>query len=416
MGNVDWQRRFYCSARFPASCYMSNSFLNNNFLRNFKVALVHDFLNQYGGAERVLKALHEIFPDSPIYTLLYDFEKMRGEFRNADVRTSFLQSFPRFLRRRHKWLLPLMPTAPETFNLRDFDLVISSSSAFAKGIIVKPKTIHICYCHSPLRYVWDWNEKYLDEHNLGSRRRLLARFLLNYIRIWDRVAADRVDFFIANSKYTQARLKKYYGRESAVVYPPVDVNGDVGRLQCRRPTSTASEAGDYFLIVSRLSPYKKIEIAVEGMNKLGLPLLVIGEGSPKYFKYLKSIAGPKTKFLGWLPDKKIKEYYAGCRAFLFPGEDDFGIAPVEAMSFGKPVIALRRGGAKETVIEGETGEFFNEPTIEVFADAVRRFRENEKFYDPVKIRAQARNFSKENFQENFLRVLREIMDLSPKGS
>ena len=413
--------------------------IKNNLPQELKIALVHDFLNQYGGAERVLKALHELFPEAPIYTLLYDPEKMRGEFEKADIRTSFLQKFPRFLRKRHKWLLPLMPTAPETFNLRDFDLVISSSSAFAKGIIVKPKTIHLCYCHSPLRYAWDWNEKYLDEQGLGSRRRLLARFLLNYIRVWDRVAADRVDFFVANSKYTQARLKKYYGRESVVVYPPVDVNVganidanidanvdanvDVGRLQRRRPTSTtsptsttASTTADYFLIVSRLSPYKKIEIAVEGMNKLGLPLLVIGEGSPKYLKYLQSIAGPKTKFLGWLPEEKIKEYYAGCRAFLFPGEDDFGIAPVEAMSFGKPVIALRRGGARETVLEGITGEFFNEPTIEVFADAIRRFMEKEKFYDPIKIYAQAKKFSKEKFQENFLRVLREVMGFSPEGS
>lgn len=377
-------------------------------LKKLNVVLIHDFLNQYGGAERVLEALMEIFPNAPIYTLLYDPEKMRGKFRGADIRSSFLQKFPKSLKKRHKWLLPFMPTAPETFNLRDFDLVISSSSAFAKGIIVKPKTIHICYCHSPMRYLWDWNEKYLDEQSLGSKRRILARFFLNYIRMWDRVAADRVDFFIANSRFTQERIKKYYRRESVVVYPPVSILDVNANIEYSRPFRDLTSAS-YFLIVSRLSPYKKVELAVETMNKLNLPLVVIGEGLPKYVKYLKSIAGSKTKFLGWMPDDKIREYYAGCRAFLFPGEDDFGIAPVEAMSFGKPVIALRRGGASETVIEGETGEFFNEPTIEVMADAVRRFQENEKKYDPRKIQKRAENFSKKKFKENFLRIINSFV-------
>ncbi|OGI25389.1 MAG: hypothetical protein A3J76_01995 [Candidatus Moranbacteria bacterium RBG_13_45_13] len=387
-----------------------------------KVALVHDFLNQYGGAERVLLALHEMFPEAPIYTLLHDPEKMRGKFARADIRPSFLQKFPKFFKKRHKYMLPFMPTAPETFNLRDFDLVISSSSAFAKGVIVKPKIIHISYCHSPMRYAWDWNEKYLDEQALGKKRKLLARMLLNYVRIWDKVAADRVDFFIANSEYTKERIKKYYGRESAVVYPPVDTNIVIPGLT-RDPENTKSAEKldsrfrgndktreDYFLIVSRLTPYKKIEVAIEAFNKLNLPLVVIGEGAPKYVRYLKSIAGPKTKFLGWLPDEKIKEYYSSCRAFVFPGEDDFGIAPVEAMAAGKPVIALRRGGATETVIEGETGEFFDESTIEVLADAVRRLMEKEKDYEPEKIREQAMKFSKEKFMKNIKRVIGEIWE------
>jgi len=375
-------------------------------ISNLKIALVHDFLNQYGGAERVLGTLAEIFPEAPIYTLLYDPAKMRGKFKDADIRPSFLQKFPKFLRKRHKYLLPLMPTAPETFNLREYDLVISSSSAFAKGIVVKPKTIHICYCHSPMRYSWDWNEKYLEEQGLGKKRRIIARMFLNYIRLWDKVAADRVDFFIANSRATQAKIKKYYGRESIVVYPPVDVWGNWDDL---RDKGDGSKTEGYFLIVSRLSPYKKTEIAVEAMDKLNLSLKVIGEGSPKYVKYLKSIAGSKTRFLGWQSDEKIKKYYAECRAFLFPGEDDFGIAPVEAMSFGKPVIALRRGGAIETVVEGITGEFFNEPKVEVMADAIRRFMEKEKDYEPRKIREQAEKFSKERFIENIKRVIGEIL-------
>jgi glycosyltransferase involved in cell wall biosynthesis len=380
----------------------SNPTTTNKIRQDLKVALVHDFLNQYGGAERVLEALAEIFPEAPIYTLLHDPAKMRGKFKDADVRPSFLQKFPLFLKKRPKWLLPFLPTAPETFNLRDFDLVISSSGAWSKGIIVKPKTIHICYCHSPMRYAWDWNEKYLGEQGLGSGRKILARLLLNYVRIWDKAAADRPDFFIANSKYTAARIQKYYGRESAVVYPPVEIFN----LEAKLPS------GDYFLIVSRLSPYKKIEVAIETMNKLNLSLVVIGEGNPKYVKYLKSIAGPKTKILGWRPDAKIKEYMASCRAFIFPGEDDFGIAPVEAMSLGRPVIALRKGGARETVIEGETGEFFDESLVEVLADAVRRLVENEKNYNPEKIRAQAEKFSKEKFVENIQKTIEIILEKS----
>jgi len=388
----------------------NNPNITNKFRQDLKVALVHDFLNQYGGAERVLLALHEIFPEAPIYTMLYDGAKMRGKFKNADIRPSFLQKFPKFLKKRPKWLLPFLPTAPETFNLRDFDLVISSSGAWSKGIIVKPKTIHICYCHSPMRYAWDWNEKYLGEQGLGKGRKIFARLMLNYVRMWDKAAADRPDFFIANSSSTQTRIEKYYRRESEVVYPPVDVEvaGDGPRThEASGPTPT-----DYFLIVSRLSPYKKVEVAIEAMNKLDLPLVVIGEGEAKYVKYLKSIAGTKTKFLGWKSNEETKKYFASCRAFLFSGEDDFGIAPVEAMSFGRPVIALRRGGATETIVEGETGEFFDEPMIEVLADAVRRFQENEKNYDPARIRAQAEKFSKEKFVENIQKVIGEMVDQS----
>jgi glycosyltransferase involved in cell wall biosynthesis len=374
-------------------------------LKNVKIALVHDFLNQYGGAERVLLALHEMFPEAPIFTLLYDKEKMRGKFKDADVRISFLRKFPKFLQKRHKWLLPFMPTAPETFNLREYDLVISSSSAFAKGIVVKPRTLHICYCHSPMRYVWDWNEKYLVEQGLRKSRRLFGRMLLNYVRLWDQVASHRVDHFIANSKTTQARIKKYYRRDSDVVYPPVDVS----RVELS-DASESSTLGDYFLIVSRLAPYKKIEIAIEAMNKLNLPLVIVGEGSEKYVKYLKRIAGPKTKFIGWKSDEDLKKYYKRARTFLFPGEDDFGITPVEAMAQGTPVLALRKGGATETIIEGETGEFFDDPTIESLADGVRRLMANEKNYDPEKIKDRAKIFSKEIFVENIMKVIEEKME------
>jgi glycosyltransferase involved in cell wall biosynthesis len=373
-----------------------------------KIALVHDFLNQHGGAERVLLALHEMFPKAPIYTLLYDPSKMREMFKGADIRPSFLQKFPKFLKKRHKYMLPFMPTAPETFNLRDFDLVISSSSAFAKGIIVKPKTIHICYCHSPMRYAWDWNEKYLGEQGLGGGRKIFARLMLNYIRMWDKAAADRPDFFIANSKTTQARIKKYYGRESKVIYPPVAIQ-DPRSQSSNEPQDLASGEQKYFLIVSRLSPYKNIEVAVEAMNKLDLPLVVIGEGNSKYVNYLKSIAGKKTKILGWKSDAEIKKFYAGCQAFIFPGEDDFGITPIEAMNFGKPVIAFRKGGATETIVEGESGEFFNDATIESLADGVRRFMVREKDYDPERIKIQGGKFSKASFTENMSKFIQFVL-------
>ncbi|HLM83964.1 MAG TPA: glycosyltransferase, partial [Candidatus Bathyarchaeia archaeon] len=227
----------------------------NNFRQDLKVALVHDFLNQYGGAERVLSVLHKIFPEAPIYTLLYDPKKMRGKFKNADIRPSFLQKFPKILKRHLKCVLPLLPTAPETFNLRDYDLVISSSGAWSKGVIVKPKTIHICYCHSPMRFAWDWNEKYLREQRAGGVRNFFARLSLNYVRMWDKAAADRPDFFIANSKYTQARIKKYYERESEIVYPPVEVEPIGVGPQSDEAGGPTPIAG-YFLIVSRLSPYK----------------------------------------------------------------------------------------------------------------------------------------------------------------
>ncbi len=378
--------------------------MSANNMENLKVALVHDFLNQYGGAERVLAALAEMFPEAPIYTLLYEPAKMRGKFARADIRPSFLQKFPAFVRRRHKWLLPLMPVAPETFNLRDYDLVISSSSAFAKGIVVKPKTIHVCYCHTPMRYAWDWNEKYLSEQKLGGKRKLMARMLLNYIRVWDRVASDRVDHFIANSKTTAGRIKKYYGRESEVVYPPVEMR-DWENLDDKEDEEKEEK---YFLIVSRLSAYKKIEIAVKALNKLDLPLVVIGEGDPKYSKYLKSIAGPRTKFLGWLSDTDVQKYFRNCRALILPGEEDFGLTPIEAMAHGKPVIALRKGGATETVIAGVTGEFFDDPASESLAAALRKFLE--KKYDREEIRKHAQKFSKETFKENMNKIIKTVLE------
>lgn len=375
--------------------------------KDLKVALVHDFLVQYGGAERVLEVLCEMFPEAPIYTLLYDKDRMRGKFADRIIIPSFLQKFPKFLRRRYKYLLPLMPTAPETFDLRDFDLVISSSGAWSKGIVTRLNTVHISYIHSPMRFVWDANEGYLRQQEKYSKINFFARIILNYVRVWDRMAADRPDYLIANSNYTKARIKKYYGRESTVIYPPVIVNNQETRNNNQKNPNYQSPITNYFLIVSRLSPYKKIDAVVEAFNKLELPLLVIGEGSQE--KYLKKIAKDNVKFLGWQGDEKIREYYAGARAFVFAGVDDFGIAPVEAMSFGVPVLAIRKGGVKETVIEGKTGEFFDAATPEVIADGVRRLMENEKNYDKNFIINRAQEFSKERFTKEFGEYIEKIL-------
>lgn len=368
---------------------------NKNFVRNktdqMRVALVHDFLVQRGGAERVLVELSQMYPDAPIYTLLYDEQKMGKMFEGKDVRPSYLQKFPNFLKKHYQWLLPFFPVIPETFDFREFDLVISSSGAWSKGIVTRLNAVHVAYLHSPMRFVWDYNEKYLKEHK-KEKFRFFLRFVFNYLRIWDKLASERPDFLIANSAYTQKRISKYYRRDSQVIYPPVSIG--------RRSVDNAARellATDYFLIVSRLSPYKKVDLVVEAFSKIGLNLVVIGSGPQE--KYLRKIASPNIKILGWQSDEVVQRYYQNARAFIFPTDDDFGIAPVEAMSAGVPVIAYRKGGALETVQEGITGEFFDAQTPEVLADGIRRFMNNEKNYDKNAIIKRGEEFSKERFKK-----------------
>ena len=365
-----------------------------------KIAIVHDFLTYFGGAEQVLLSLHKLYPKAPIYTLLYDKEKMQRYFPDAKIRTSFLNKFPKFLRKRKKYLLPLMPTAAETFDLRDFDIVISSSNSFAKGIITKPKTVHICYCHAPTRFLWDWHYNYLRENKIKGLKKMLIIPLLHYLRMWDKSASERVDHFIANSKNTADKIKKFYGRNSEVIYPPAIT----GKLKVHKVKSQKSD--NYFLIVSRLSPYKKIDIAIEAFNKLELPLIIIGDGQDR--KRLEKIAGGNIKFLGFQPEEKLGQYYQNCYAFIFPGEDDFGITPIEAMSFGKPVLAFRKGGAMETIIEGVTGEFFDDPIPEILADGIRRIKNNYNNYNPEKIKLHAEKFSRKKFEENIRNIIEKL--------
>jgi len=360
-----------------------------------KIAIIHEYLVNYGGAEKTFKTLADIFPEAEIYTLFYDPKIKKQFFPDRIVHTSFLQKFPLFLRKKYQLLLPFLPIAAETIDFREFDIVISASHSFAKGIITRPKTTHICYCYSPTRYLWD-----------KSRPKLI----LHYFRVWDRQASERVDQFIAVSKTVQQRIKKYYKRESVVIYPPTTASG---ALRAGPPVHNQKE---FYLIVSQLRKYKRIDLAVEAFNKLGLELVIIGEGPEK--RKLQRRANKNIKFLGWQPDETVAEYYKNCTAFIFPSEDDFGIAPVEAMSFGKPVLAYRKGGATETIIEGKTGEFFDYQNAAVLADGVRRLRlnlacrqEGFKNYDPKFISQHAKEFSRERFEKELKNTIDKLIKM-----
>jgi len=369
----------------------------SNDLKSKKVALVHDYLLGIGGAERVLKVLHEMFPDAPIYTVVYDKKFVREFLGNAVVRGSFLQKLPGFLRRRYKYFSFLIPTAVEQIDVSEFDVVISSCSSFCKGVITRPDTVHICYCHTPTRFLWDWTHPYVRSMDAGRIRNILTRVVLHFLRLWDQQAAQRVDYFIANSKHVAARIKKYYGKEAEVIYPPVD---KLPITDYRLPITD-----DYYLIVSQLRPYKQIDIAIEAFKKLGFPLVIIGQGSDR--KRLQSLAGDcgNITFLGVQPDEVVTSYYKNCKALIFPGEEDFGMTMVEAMSLGKPVLALRVGGAKEIVLEGATGEFFDEPHHVVLADGLRRLISNYDRYSPNLIQKRAEKFSRERFAQELLEFI-----------
>lgn len=351
------------------------------------VALVHDMLNRLGGAERVLATLAEIFPEAPIYTLLYDEKKVGHIFPKEKIVTSGLQKLPGFLRRRQKYLLTKMPQAIEEWDFSKFDLVISSNTAFSHGILTPPQTKHLCYFHSPMRFAWDWTHEYQQEQRLSGIKKIAASYLLKEIREWDRTAADRVDIALANSENVRRRIKKYYGYDAEVIYPPVDIS--------RFKISHSHE--DYFLIISTLTPYKHIELAIQLFNKIRKKLVIIGDGPQREF--LQRISGDTIKFLGFVDDETATEYLRNCRALIFPGEEDFGITPVEAMACGKPVLALGKGGVRESVVAGVTGEFFKEPTVGSMEDGLARLILNEENYKPSMCQRQAKKFSKEIFVE-----------------
>ena len=356
-----------------------------------RTALVHDYLNQAGGAERVVECLHEVFPEAPIFTSIYDRDKMPEIFRKMDIRTSFMQCLPLVMKHFKKYL-PLFPFAFQSFDLSGYDLILSSSSAWGKGIKKEKGSLHICYCHSPMRFVWMY-EDYMEKEEYGPIIRMLLIPVLKWLKKWDLKTSGQVDHFIANSRTTQKRIKLFYGRDSEVIHPPVDTS-------FFKPYN--NKISDYFLVVSRLNPYKHIDLAIEAFNELGYPLYVIGSGPDE--KRLKKLAKGNINFLGKLPDDEIVKYYSGCRAFILPGEEDFGLTPVEAQACGRPVIAYRAGGALESVVEGVTGVFFDEQERSSLIDAVREFEMMS--FDLKGIRENALKFDKDVFK----RKIKEFID------
>ena len=364
-----------------------------------KIALVHDWLNNLSGAERVLIELYKMFPEAPIYTL-FENKKFTSQYLpKAEIRPSFLQKIPG-IAKNYKYFFFLMPTAIESFDLSDFDIVISSSAIFSKGLVLKPKTKHICYCYSPTRQIWDLHHLNHFQHPW------LYGLSQHFLRIWDRQASDRVDQFVAISEHVRQRIKKYYRRDAKVIYPPCSTNHKSQIPNPKQiPNFNPQIPNDYYLIVSRLYKHKNLDIAIEAFAKLNLPLVAIGDG-PEYKNLKSRIVNHKSiQLLGFVPEEELPYYYQNCKAFIMPQEEDFGITAIEAMSYGKLVLALRKGGATETIIEGKTGEFFDDPIPEALADGVRRLNENYKNYSLEFIQTHVKKFSGERFRREILNLL-----------
>lgn len=359
-----------------------------------KVAIVHEWLTIYGGSERVTEVFHEIFPEAPIYCLVYDEDTMPDRFKNYDIRPTFIQKLP-FAKRHYKAYLPIMPRAYEELDLTEYDLVISSSTACAKGVITRSDATHICYCHTPTRYLWEFYYEYT--RNMGKLKKIIISMFIHKLRMWDRLAADRVDRFIANSNYIAGRISKYYRKDAKVIFPPVNTH----------LYNISDKDEEYYLIVSRLVTYKKIDIAVEAFNKLGYPLVIIGDGPER--EKLEKCAQANIKFLGRLSDEEIRDYYSKCKAFIFPGEEDFGITPVECQASGRPVIAYKRGGALDSVLEGKTGIFFKEQNTESLIDTVKKFEIYGVEYNKTQIKEHSEKFSVHRFKAEFRQYVDEML-------
>jgi len=357
-----------------------------------KVALVHDYLVDAGGAERVLEVFHELYPEAPIYTSIYNSETTFSCFTEMNVHTSFLQHIIKS-KRHYKWLLPLYPLAFEKFDFSDYDVVLSSSSAWAKGVITPPEVCHISYCYSPMRFAWSFNE-YIERENFPEFLKRTLPLVVAPLKRWDVVSSKRVDYFIAISKLTANKIEKIYGRKTTIIYPPV---------RCSDFSVNDSSAKNWFVVVSRFAPYKRIDVAIEAFNQLGLPLLVVGEGRDR--ERLERVARPNIHFVGRALGEKLKTYYSNCRAFILASKEDFGLTSLEAQASGRPVIAYAAGGALETVVEGITGTFFHEQTPEALMRAVRNFDKLE--FDSKKIRKQAEKFDVEVFKRRIKNFVKE---------
>jgi glycosyltransferase involved in cell wall biosynthesis len=358
-----------------------------------KVAIVHYWLVGMRGGEKVVEALCRLYPQADIFTHVLVPERTSAALKQHRITTSFIARLP-FAPKLYQRYLPLMPLALEQLDLRGYDLIISSESGPAKGIIPPPGSLHVCYCHSPMRYIWNMFHEYRDRSGLVTR--LLMPLLAHYIRNWDAVSASRVDHFIANSQTVAARIRRYYRRDAEVIFPPVDVDAF--------SVLPENEIGDFYLMAGELVRYKRPDLAVRAFNESGEKLVVIGGG--EMLAELRRIAGPNVTIMGPQPFDVLKDHYARCRALIFPGEEDFGIVPVEAMASGRPVIAFGRGGATETVVDGVTGVFFEAQSVEAIRAAVERLKTLD--LKPAAIAAHARNFSAGLFAD---RIRRHIADL-----
>ena len=365
-----------------------------------KLAIVHDFLNQMGGAEHVVKVFREIFPDAPIYTSIYVPSAVCPSFETADVRTSFMQRLP-LIKKHARVYLPFYPFAFESFDLSEYDVVLSSSSSFAKGVITPPNTRHISYCYTPMRFAWKYHT-YIEQEPISRLAKICLPYVIHRLRRWDEITSNRVDHYVAISDEVKKRIKKYYRRDATVIHPPVDIS---------RFTVSEKDEG-YYLILSRLLPYKRIDIAIQAFNSLRLPLKIVGKG--RDLGRLQAMAGPTVEFLGRVSDDEIQKCLSECRALIFPGLEDFGLVPLEAMACGKPVIAYAAGGALETVSDRITGSFFHEQTPEAVARAVTDF--DADGFDPQEIRRHAELFDVSVFKEQILRFVTEKYETDRSSS
>jgi glycosyltransferase involved in cell wall biosynthesis len=347
-----------------------------------RLAIVTEDLTQYGGAERVVEVLHAMYPDAPIYTSLFHAPALPAIWSTWDIRTSFLQRIP-FGARMHRALLLAYPAAYESFDLSGYDVVLSVSSRFANGVITPPSTLHVNYCLTPMRFAWSYRE-YVEREALGSTIRAVLPAAMHYLRLWDVAASQRVDRFVAISSVVQERVQKYYRRPADLIFPPVDAEA----MPC-------GEGGEDYVVVSRLVPYKRIDLAVDACSQLGAGLVISGSG--RSAPALAARAGPPVRLAGRLSDVEARALMGRARAFLFPGYEDFGITPLEAMAAGTPVIAYRAGGALDTIVEGVTGRLFEPQTVSALADTIRGFRPED--YDRGAIRSHALTFDRRHFED-----------------
>jgi glycosyltransferase involved in cell wall biosynthesis len=362
-----------------------------------KVAIVHYWWLSNRGGEAVVAAIAELYPEADLYVHVCDEPLVRrtlGEGFKGQVITTFIARLPGAAKHYQKYL-PLMPVALEQLDLSAYDLVISSESGPAKGVITRPDALHVCYCHSPMRYVWDMYPAYLQ--GAGRVVRALFPWVAHWLRVWDRASADRVDHFVANSSFVASRIRKFYRRDAEVVYPPVNVTA----FDHRR------ERGDFYLCLGQLVPYKRADMVVEVFNRLGLPLVVIGEG--ELLDRLKAIAAPNVQLLGRQAFSVVKEKLETCKALVFPGLEDFGIVPVEAMASGAPVIAYGKGGALDTIVHGKTGILFDEQSNSALEAAIRACEAGQHRFDVEALREHAAGFDKAIFQRRFLQAVARAM-------